>query len=309
MTKILSFAGQGSQYYQMGREHYANSETFRFWLQKSDALVKQRFGFSLLEKIYDPQKTSQDLMSEIQISHPALFVVQYAMAQVILEAESTDFSLIGFSLGEMVAMAVAEIWSFEEALAHVLDQVDWLLSEGPKGHLIAVFASKEHIDEALFPYQKNYAYAIHSCQNLYSLAMPFTAVGAIENTLKSKNIPFQRLPINHPFHSSWLGQMEPFFQKKAATLQFKEAKKRFGSCTKHTYMKTVDAEHLWHIVGTPLLLETALGALVQQEDILYDCSPTSTLKALLRTYHGFKSPLVQQAKSFMSPWSVKKLHG
>ncbi len=301
MTKILAFAGQGAQYYQMGKELYQSSKTVRFWLEKSDDLVKKRRGSPFLEKMFDPTKTFKDPMDDICLSHPALFSIQYAIAQMVLEKEPIG-AVFGFSLGELVAMSVSQILSFEEALSHLLDQADWLARSNLQGRLFALFASQTEIEEALSSYQNCYSYAIHSLPNLCTIATPDPS---FEFVLQSKKISYQKLPVPHPFHSPWLDPMIAFF--KLQPLSFSSPHLKIASCAQQAYISSIEKEHIWKIVRNPIHLEQTFRSLFQEEDEIFDCSPNGTIKALLRNYYGFHSPIFQRAQTFLSLRGGKSL--
>ena len=57
---VFMFSGQGSQYYQMGKELFEHNQVFNTWMQKLDAIVKRFTSKSILELIYDKENKKQD---------------------------------------------------------------------------------------------------------------------------------------------------------------------------------------------------------------------------------------------------------
>ncbi len=48
-------------------------------------MASDTLGESVLDKLYDKTKSSSDLFDKTLYSHPAIFMVEYALAQVLLE--------------------------------------------------------------------------------------------------------------------------------------------------------------------------------------------------------------------------------
>lgn len=307
MRTFLGFSGQGSQYYNMGRELFHEHPTFQSCLLHADQLVKERWNFSLISKLYDPSKRVQDPMEEIRLSHPALFAVQYAMAMSILENHPIDV-VFGFSLGEIVAMTVAGICSFELAFSHILDQVDILESSCQKGRLIVVFESSVVIDTALEAYSKNYSYAIISGIKNNTLSLRECDRASIEASLKKQGIPYQFIPVNYPFHSPWIEIIKEQILSKTRALTFQRSRLSFASCTMMQFVGKPDSNTFWDIIRHPLQLEQFLRDFIEQPDIVIDCSPTSVIKALMRSIYGFDSMRFKNTHIIMSKFNQNSLN-
>lgn len=112
MGKIaLLFAGQGAQYPGMGKDFYENSP-----------LVKQIFG--QLEQIRSGtmQQCFTGTKEELSITmntQPCMFAVDYAIAKAVQETGVSVDAVAGFSLGEIPALAFAEMLDLPQAFALV----------------------------------------------------------------------------------------------------------------------------------------------------------------------------------------------
>src|SRR5438034_10484919 len=106
---VWMFPGQGAQYYQMGKTLYNKNNTFRFWMDKLDAIAANYVGQSIVEMLYDDKHSKSQPFDQTLYTHPALFMVQYSLAQTLLAENFTppDF-LFGASLGEFVAATFAD---------------------------------------------------------------------------------------------------------------------------------------------------------------------------------------------------------
>jgi len=79
------FSGQGSQYYQMGKELFILHSTFRKWMLKMDDFVQAQIGTSIIDKIYNEKRGREEQFVRTLWIHPTIFMVEYALTQVLLE--------------------------------------------------------------------------------------------------------------------------------------------------------------------------------------------------------------------------------
>ena len=79
------YSGQGSQYYTMAADLYAAQPCFRRWMQQLDSIVNDYAGFSVVELLYHSNNRYSDPFNRTLHTHPAIFMVGYALTQVLLE--------------------------------------------------------------------------------------------------------------------------------------------------------------------------------------------------------------------------------
>lgn len=49
---VFMFSGQGSSYFQMGRELFDQNETFHHWMVRLDGVAQRLSGASVIETLY-----------------------------------------------------------------------------------------------------------------------------------------------------------------------------------------------------------------------------------------------------------------
>jgi trans-AT polyketide synthase/acyltransferase/oxidoreductase domain-containing protein len=81
---VFMFSGQGSQYFQMGKALYQSLVTFRHWMDRLDDDFYILTGTSVISHLYDENKKKGDPFDNFLFSHAALFMVEYALAQVLI---------------------------------------------------------------------------------------------------------------------------------------------------------------------------------------------------------------------------------
>jgi bacillaene synthase trans-acting acyltransferase len=300
MRSILVFTGQGAQYYNMGKGWFQTNPIFAYWMRKADDLIQKRWNRSLLHALYTDFHSFSNPIENLDLSHPSLFAVQYAVAMSL----TTPIDLVlGASLGEFVAMTVAGAISFESAFCHVLDQVELFQQSLTKGKMIAVLDSKENIEAVLSPFRRDYEYAAELGPQHYTLSIPLTYYTPIKELLTTAKCLHQTLPINYPFHSIWIDPIKSSFLQLASTLPLSNPSIPCASCAGlHLYNK-ITPNDLWKILREPMQIQKALNLFLKEGDRIIDCSPSGAIKGLLRALFGNNSPLFIQTESLMSPYN------
>ena len=84
-TVAFMFSGQGAQYVNMGRDLYASEPTFRRFIDLGSEILKPHFGKDLRHILYpnpDQAETAAQQLKQTAITQPAIFLIEYALAQL-----------------------------------------------------------------------------------------------------------------------------------------------------------------------------------------------------------------------------------
>lgn len=117
MATTLLFPGQGAQVVGMGRSFFENSEQTR----KLFTIANDILGFNLSDLCFNGP---EDQLKETAICQPALYVVGYAIFAELKKSGAIDDikCAAGLSLGELTALAVADVFDFETGLKIVAER-------------------------------------------------------------------------------------------------------------------------------------------------------------------------------------------
>lgn len=107
------FPGQGSQWSGMGRELLEVSPAFRAAIHRCDDAIRAEAGWSLLEKLADPDTVWEG----IDLVQPALWAMEVALAETWKAWGVEPSTVIGHSMGEAAAACVAGALSLEDGAA------------------------------------------------------------------------------------------------------------------------------------------------------------------------------------------------
>jgi bacillaene synthase trans-acting acyltransferase len=274
---VFLFAGQGAQYYGMGRELLRVCSVFREHMEAGDALYRNVAGRSLLDAIYAPGCSNADSFDDLLVTHPANFVIAHALARSLASREIVPDITLGYSLGEFAAAVAAGVLSFEDAFASVFRQAELVTDLCQEGAMTAVLGPSGWLNE----HPDMFAGTELACSNLarhFVLAGPTDAIARTEGALAARDVCFQRLPLRFAFHSramECMASVRSLLQPRG----LRAAALPFFSCSARGRVESFDATHVWNVVRGPVLFMATLGELVARvrSAVYVDVSPSGVL--------------------------------
>ncbi|AOZ49061.1 acyltransferase domain-containing protein [Chromobacterium vaccinii] len=287
MITIFMFSGQGSQYFQMGLELFGSNPEFRSWMETLDCQVRERTGASALEAIYSRGKN--ETFDHIPHTHPAIFMLEYALAQC-LQSEGLHPDLtLGASMGSFAAAAVAGFVSVEDALDAVISQAGAFHDSAMPGGMLAVLAPMDKTVGRLDGLQ--WELAADNFDGHFALSAPAAQLTEIEARLRSLDIAHQRLPVRHAYHSRWIDDARDDFLRRTSHLSFKGGALPLICCEQADPLRRLPADFFWRAVRNPIRLRETIARLERDGGCRYiDVGPSGTMatfaKYLLRKDGG-----------------------
>ena len=196
------FSGQGTQYVSMGRELYLTEPAFRKQVDHCSELLKPHLGLDLREVIYAEDEKTARLLDQTSIAQPALFVTEYALAQLLIEWGVRPRAMIGHSIGEYVAACLAHVLTLEDTLALVAAR-GRLMGALPAGAMLSVALPASEVEAML---SETLSLAAVNSPSLTVVSGSVDDIDKLEVKLVSEGIRCRRLHTSHAFHSA---MMEP----------------------------------------------------------------------------------------------------
>lgn len=220
------FTGQGSQYTQMGQCLYKTESVFKEALDRCAEILVHYLDKPLLDLIFNPDNAL--LLNETKYTQPALFSLEYALAELWKSWAIEPVAVIGHSLGEYVATTLAGMISLEDAIMLVAERGRLIQSLEQKGAMCAVFADRQTVEEAIKNHDNVSIAAINTPENIV-IAGEQKSVAEISETLSLKGITCQTLKVSHAFHSPMMEPILDAFEKIANSIDYKNSKIPFIS--------------------------------------------------------------------------------
>lgn len=278
---VLMYSGQGSQYYEMGKELYEHDEVFKKSLDRCHEIIQQKTGRSLLQALYAPENKLQDF-NDLNITHPAIFSFGYSITQSLLAKGLEVDAVLGYSLGEYVAATIAGSISLEDALNAVLVQATVISKEIPGGGMLTVLTNISHYYDNPSIYQHIDLAGINYEEN-FVLSGEKSSLLVVQEHLDRLSIPSMLLPVEHGFHSKQVLAVEKAFKASLQTINIKQPDIPVYSSTLAREVEEYENDHFWNVTLKVTRFSDLLNKLDKDKHVrLIDCSPTGTLSNFVK---------------------------
>ncbi|WP_226001954.1 acyltransferase domain-containing protein [Paenibacillus sp. BJ-4] len=304
---VFMFSGQGSQYYGMGKELYMLNSVFRKWMTRLDEIHTDITGRSVLKVLYDDTRQRGEVFDSLLYTHPAIFMVEYALTQVLMDRGIHPDYVLGSSLGEFASVAAADGMSYEDILHCLVKQAQMVEASCRKGGMLAVIGDFRLYDEVSI-LNTNSELASINYDSHFVISGSCEGLTEIEHYLKANEIICQRLPVQFAFHSSLI---DPIALEYTAFLKLKTVRSPTINMVSSMYggkVVSLDNRFLWDVARTPINFRGALNCLGDGDGVIYiDLGPSGTLANFVKYNFGNKKKA--SAFSILSPFQndVKNL--
>ncbi|MBV2355206.1 SDR family NAD(P)-dependent oxidoreductase [Streptomyces sp. J2-1] len=214
------FTGQGSQYAGMGAALYAELPVFRDRVDACDELFAPHLGRSVRELLLG---TADDpgAIDRTEFTQPALFTLEYALAQQWLAWGVRPNVLIGHSIGEVVAAAVAGLFDLPDAVTLVAARARLMQAVRAEGGMAAVAAPVEEV-APLLEGRADLAVAGINAPDQTVVSGATAALDEVVGILTERGVRVDRLTVSHAFHSPLMAEVYDAFRAALDGITFRE---------------------------------------------------------------------------------------
>jgi len=296
---VFMFSGQGSQYFQMGRDLFEKNETFRNWMVRLDDIPRQLSGRSVIEVLYSDLYGKGDPFQRTLLTHPAIFMVEYSLAETLIDAGVRPDMVLGVSLGSFAAAAVAGFIGLEDALSSVVRQAMAFEEYCEPGGMTAVLADPALFAEEYFNGRCELAAVNFSSHFVVSARC--AELAEIETVLEQRHIGYQRLPVSFPFHSQWIDKAKAPFESFMRSVPRMQGRLPLACCDHSAVLSGLPDDYFWSVARRPVRFRETTARLEQQGARRYiDVGPSGTLATFLK--YGMPATTQSTVHAVLTPF-------
>jgi acyl transferase domain-containing protein len=294
---VFMFSGQGSQYFQMGKQLFEENAVFRQWMVRLDGLAREIAGHRVIDAIYSSGKA--EVFDQTRLTHPAIFMIEYSLAQCLIhEGVKPDLTL-GTSLGSFAAAVVAGYLAVEDAMKAVLKQAAVFEASCERGGMIAILADPALYQETFLSQGSEMAGVNFSSH--FAVSAPQANLETIESDLKRRGVTHQRLAVSFAFHSRWIDNAEQQFLSFMRSVPRGEGSLPLVCCERAATLTELPEDFFWRVVRHPIRFREAVAQLEQHGQHRYiDVGPAGTLASFVK--YGLPKTSGSTAHSILTPY-------
>ncbi|MFN6461433.1 MAG: acyltransferase domain-containing protein [Nostoc sp. DedVER02] len=303
------FPGLGTNYVNMAGELYQVEPLFQKQIDYCCEFLKPLLGQDLRDVIY-PHRTQQyqqspqenspgldlrkmlgrsqtpadakilaatSLLNQTYLAQPAIFVIEYALAKLLISWGIRPAAMIGYSIGEYVAATLAEVLSLDEGLTLIAARAQ-MIQKLPRGAMLAVPLSQAEIFPLL---NDKLSLSAVNGPSMGVIAGETTAIEVLEKQLTQKGLACRRLETSHAFHSHLMEGATSDLRDLVTTFNLQSPKIPYISNVTGTWITGAEATNpdYWvkHLCQ-PVLFAPGIQELWKKEyPILLEVGPGQTL--------------------------------
>lgn len=283
------FPGQGAQYPRMGAQLHKTQAGFRDALGECAELLRPELELDLRDLLFSNADDARARLRQTRFTQPAIFAISYSLAKLWISWGLKPAALIGHSVGEFAAGALAGVFSLPDAIRLVAARAR-LVQGLPGGAMLAGRLSAAQAAEFL---NEEVALAAANSPRLCVLSGPFEAIAKVEAVFKEREIAARRLDTSHAFHSPMVEPVVGQLAEILRTVKLSAPSLPIVSCVTGDFLTGEQATdpQFWakHLRATVRFADGIARVFEKEGCALLEVGPGQTLAQLARQ-HPAKTP-------------------
>ncbi|WP_106794047.1 acyltransferase domain-containing protein [Aquimarina sp. Aq78] len=278
---ICMFSGQGSQYYEMGKELYEHNEQFRYWMDHCNEIVFPLIGTSLIDVLYRGKRKSEPF-DNILYTNPALLSIQYSMFKLLKGMNIQPDFLMGYSMGELHAAVVSGAISLEDGIRVSVDIAKLVHEKTQPAGMLAIMGSKSIMIRYPDLFRNCWFTAGNFQENFVVSGLPHTIENLYQN-LNKENVISQILPVKYGFHTKLIDPIEEAYKQIFRDIKVVSPEIPVISSLQTGTVRELNGDYVWKAIRNPVNFEQTVERILETEDYAFiDIGPSGTLSTFVK---------------------------
>ena len=194
------FSGQGSQHIGMAAKLYRTHSVFRNAMDHCHALAEPYLEQGLLDVIFAGDSEAA-LVNRTDYTQPALFAVEYALAELVKSWGIAPNAVIGHSLGEIAAACEADVITLKDAMRFVTARGALMHRLPSGGGMTAIFAKESVVRTLIDKIAPGITVAAMNGPLNTVVSGELDALRMLSEELDRQKISYRELQVSNAFHS------------------------------------------------------------------------------------------------------------
>src|SRR3546814_880530 len=186
--------------FRSGKDLYDTDLVFKQAVDRCASIVTPLIGCSLTDLMFQEPPAGESL-SDTHLAQPALFTLEYALAERLASWGVVPDIMIGHSLGEWVAACRAGVFSLDDALRLVVERGRLMAGASQEGAMAAVFAPAQCLAQLPGELSASVDLAAVNAPDECVISRPAQAFRQVCEALEGLGLGTHLLRTSHAFHS------------------------------------------------------------------------------------------------------------
>ncbi|MFA8435577.1 MAG: SDR family NAD(P)-dependent oxidoreductase [Marinifilaceae bacterium] len=219
---IFVFSGQGSQYVNVGVELYHREEVFKKEIDQCCRIASRVLDVDFFQILFPSVVNQQTIESinELSYSGPAKFIIEYAMAKLLISYGIEPTAMIGHSFGEFAVAVIAGVFKLEDAMQLIVARGKAMEKAVP-GAMTSVPLSVEELSPLLC---ESLSVAAVNSSHLTIVSGAIPEIEKLEQQVMKMGFECLRLNFPRASHSKLMEISANIFKENVAKIQLNPPK-------------------------------------------------------------------------------------
>ena len=207
--------GQGAQWTGMARQFMAENAAFRAAVEQCDSAASAYVSWSIVEQLQLDASDPRYLGNRIDVIQPTLIAIAIAYAAWLRSVGIEPAAVVGHSLGEVGAAAIAGVLSLQDAMRVICRRSALMQRTSGQGAMAVIELPESDVQARLAGYESEVSIAVNNSPRSTVISGAPAAVQAILADLERDGVFCRLVKVDVASHSP---QMEPLVPELVALL-------------------------------------------------------------------------------------------